>query len=128
VLDPESGRLIYCNAGHPPPLLLSACDCAVRRLSFTGPPLGMLEEGAWQTVAVTFDPGDTLVLYTDGVTDAQAADESPFDQARLLAAARAALGRPAEPLCDAVVAEVDAFVAGAPQGDDIALMVVRRAP
>jgi sigma-B regulation protein RsbU (phosphoserine phosphatase) len=71
VLDPKSGRFIYANAGQPPPLLLKAGDAQTQTMALTGPPLGIIEGGRWESIEVTLRPGDTLVLYTDGVTDAQ---------------------------------------------------------
>ena len=71
-------------------------------------------------------PGDVLVLYTDGITEAQNAQEMFFGEKRLQAIVQTNLGRSARDIQDAVIAKVHEFVSGAPQFDDIALMVVAR--
>ena len=127
VLDTGKGTLTYCNAGHIPPLLLSAEATAT--LDRTGLPLGILEYGAWETGTVELSPGDSLVLYTDGVTEAQARDGIQFGQERLLAAMETlrSTGEPsAQELRDAVLAAVHAFMGGAPRFDDVTLMVIHR--
>ena len=80
----------------------------------------------WEQRTIQIDPGDMLVLYTDGITEAQNAQETLFGEERLLEAARANLGRPALDVLNAVLAEVQRFVDGAPQSDDITLMIVAR--
>ncbi len=69
VLNPDTGSVVYCNAGHPPPLHLKKGKGQIDRLDRTGPPLGVLEKGHWDTHEFTIKPGETLILYTDGVTD-----------------------------------------------------------
>jgi sigma-B regulation protein RsbU (phosphoserine phosphatase) len=127
VLDPDSGTLTYCNAGHNPPYLLNAQVPGVaRELGRTGMPLGLFEGTTWQQNRVRLAPGDTLVLYTDGVPDAQDRDETFFGADRLKALARANLGHSADDVRDVLMAEVHEFVGDAPQSDDITLMVVVR--
>jgi len=127
VLDPATGTLSYCNAGHDPPYLLSlAKSPAVRELKATGMPLGILEDASWEQKAVELAPGDMLVLYTDGVTEAQDAGQQFFGRARLLEVARANMGRSAQDVLDALMAQVQRFAGQAPQFDDITLEVVVR--
>ena len=129
VLDPTSGELTYSNAGHNPPYLLSARDGdVIQELDRTGVPLGILDGGTWQQRVVHLAPGDVLLLYTDGITEAQNAQEAFFDEDRLREAVRANLGRSAQDIQDSVIAQVGAFVGDAPQSDDITLMVVVRGP
>ena len=129
VLDLTSGELTYANAGHNPPCLLNAQDGnTVQELDRTGVPLGVLDGGSWQQKAVRLAPGDVLLLYTDGITEAQNAQEAFFDEDRLLEFVRASLGRSAQDIQDGLIARVDAFVGDAPQSDDITLMVVVRGP
>ncbi len=128
-LDPVSGTLTYCNAGHNPPYLLTARDRqSVQRLGRTGIPLGIYRDQAWERGAVPVAPGVTLLLYTDGVTEAQNRDEAFFGEERLLAVARASLGRSARDMQERVIAEVHRFVGGVPRSDDITVMVVMREP
>ena len=88
ILDPQSGTLVYSNAGHNPPILLrpSQPDQA-QLLRNTGLPLGVSEEGTWQSKNVQLAPGDVLVIYTDGMTDAESADGDFYDLSRLVDAA-----------------------------------------
>jgi sigma-B regulation protein RsbU (phosphoserine phosphatase) len=126
-LDPATGTLAYCNAGHVPPYLLSTqSDDAVQTLLRTGPPLGILEDETWEQGVVQLAPGDVLVLYTDGITDAENGKGTFFGQERLLGSVQANLGRSAQEMQDALMAEVHEFVGDAPQFDDIALMVLVR--
>ncbi len=129
VLDPSSGELTYCNAGHNPPYLFSGRNGnAVQELDRTGLPLGILEDGTWQQGTAHLAPGDVLLMYTDGITEAQDGEESFFDEDRLLEIVRGGLGRSAQDIQDGLIAQVDAFVGDAPQSDDITLMVVVRGP
>jgi sigma-B regulation protein RsbU (phosphoserine phosphatase) len=127
ILDPAVGTLTYCNAGHVPPYLLSAqSGKAVQTLRRTGLPLGILEDTSWEQGTVQLAPGDALVLYTDGITDAEDGEGVFFGQERLLEVAEANRGQPAQDVQAALLAEVHQFVGDAPQFDDIALMVVVR--
>jgi phosphoserine phosphatase RsbU/P len=75
---------------------------------------------------VQFAPGDTLVLYTDGVTEAQTPAGAMFGQERLLAAAKARVGRSAGEVQEGLLAEMHKFLGDAPQSDDITVVVVVR--
>ncbi len=125
VLDPTSGELRYCNAGHNPPYHLSAKEGRViQELDKTGVPLGILDSATWQQRVIHLAAGDVLLLYTDGITEAQDNQGSFFDEDRLREVARTNLGLTAQDIQDGVIADVDAFVKDAPQFDDITLMVV----
>ncbi len=133
ILDPVTGTLIYCNAGHCPPHLFRAQSQAeVRQLDPTGTALGIFEDKTWVQGVVQLAPGDVLVLHTDGVTEARKGPGMLFGSERLLQAVRTALasretGGPfAQDVVEAIMAEVGQFVSGAPQSDDIALVVLVR--
>jgi sigma-B regulation protein RsbU (phosphoserine phosphatase) len=127
VLDTTSGELTYSNAGHNPPYVLNARDeNMLQELDRTGVPLGILDDATWQQRAVRLAPDDVLLLYTDGITEAQNAQEDFFDEDRLREIVRANLGRSAQDIQDSVIARLGAFVGDAPQSDDITLMVVVR--
>ena len=130
VLDPRTGPLTYCNAGHTPPVVLSAQgDSPVRELRGTGIPLGIFEGETWEQHSVQLAPGDLLLLYTDGVTDAEDGNGEFFGEERLLEVAKKnCLDGSAQGLLDAVLAAIHGYVGGAPQFDDITLMVVARDP
>lgn len=127
VFDPASGVLTYCNAGHNPPLIFNpATPAVVRELRGTGMALGVVAEGAWHQRTIQLGPGDLLLLYTDGVIEAQNRQDELFGIARLLDVTRTNLGRSAQAVRDAIIAEVYAFANDAPQFDDITVMVVQR--
>jgi sigma-B regulation protein RsbU (phosphoserine phosphatase) len=129
VLDPVSGTLSYCNAGHCPPYLVSPLNGEpVQRLVRTGMPLGILGDETWERGVVQLGPGDALVLYTDGITEAVNEQNELFGEERLLESVKANLGRPAEDVRDAILGAVRGFAGDAPQSDDIALAVVVREP
>jgi len=126
-LDLVTGTLTYCNAGHNPPILLSAEEeDAVQLLSRTGMALGVVENAVWEQGIVQLAHGDVVVLYTDGVTDAQDQQGTFFGKERLQEVARANLFRSAQEVQEALIAEVHGFVGDAPRFDDLALMVVVR--
>ena len=130
VLNPHTGTFRYCNAGHNPPILLQAEG--IETLGRRSLPLGILEDTAWEAGTVRLAPGEALVLYTDGVTEAQTLDGVLFGQDRLLDAIGACCGSreateaKAQELQEAVLAAVHEFVGNSPRFDDLTLMVVSR--
>ena len=127
VLDPASGMLVYCNAGHNPPFLLQARGgFEVQTLTRTGIPLGIVEETTWEQRALQLSPGDMVLFYTDGVTEAQNSQKLFFEEERLLASAQSNSGRTAQQIHDAVQKDIQEFVSSAPQFDDITLVVLVR--
>ncbi len=129
ILDPTTGSLTYSNAGHPPPLVFSGSDDhAVRSLGRTGMALGVLDTETWEQATIQLGPGDVLMLYSDGVIDAEDEHAARFGPERLKASVRANLGHPAQAIQDALLTDIQAFSGGAIQLDDITLMVVARQP
>jgi sigma-B regulation protein RsbU (phosphoserine phosphatase) len=127
ILDLSAGTLAYCNAGHNPPYLLRPQGKgAIRALHGTGMALGVLGDVTWGQTTVQMLPGDTLVLYTDGITEAQNANQAFFGSERLLGVIQTNVGHSAQDLQNALLAEVHEFVGNAPQFDDITLVVVVR--
>jgi sigma-B regulation protein RsbU (phosphoserine phosphatase) len=127
VLDPATGELVYANGGHCPALLVRAQEeDAVQALCNTGMPLGLFQDVIWKQGVIQLAPGDMLVLYTDGITEARDAQGGFFDEDRLRESLIANQGQPAETIRDAILGAVDEFVGDAPQSDDIALVVVAR--
>jgi serine phosphatase RsbU (regulator of sigma subunit) len=126
-LDPSSGALTYANAGHNPACVLHAgSNGAVTLLGKTGVPLGLFEGMRWTQETTTIAPGGVLLLYTDGVSEAQNAHHEEFGLARLLDTARANLGRSAHDIHAAIMHAVTDFVGGAAQFDDVSLVVAVR--
>lgn len=129
VLDLATGEMIYSNAGHNPPALLRAGDGGTAELlGRTGMALGVLEEPAWEARGVQMAPGDVLVFYTDGVTDAESESRDFYGLERLLQAVRGKMDQRAEALRDAVLDDLRLFTGEATQSDDIALMILKRQP
>ena len=130
VLDPHAGTFRYCNAGHNPPILFHADG--IETLVRTGLPLGIMEDAAWEAGTARLASGDALVLYTDGVTEAQTGDGVLFGQDRLQETivtrhdAGDVTDAHAPALRDAVLAAVHRFVGDAPRFDDLTIMVVSR--
>ena len=127
ILDPATGTLTYCNAGHSPPYLLGTQNTdPVRALLRTGMPLGIVGDADWALETVQLRAGDVLVLYTDGITDALDEQDEFFQSERLLDVVQANLGRSAQGIQDALLTEVHRFIGQRPQHDDITLLVVAR--
>lgn len=126
VLDPVTGLLTYANAGHNPGYLLRAESGQVDKLIRTGIPLGMFEGMAWERAQIQIQPGDLLLLYTDGVPEAQNLAYEEFGDDRFIALGQEKQGRPAAEIQDTVIAAIDEFAGDAPQFDDITLMVITR--
>jgi serine phosphatase RsbU (regulator of sigma subunit) len=127
ILNPQQAEFTYCSAGHHPALLMRAKDGAIEKLERTGIPLGVMEETSWKRESVIFEHGDALVLYTDGITDAQNTSEEFYGLERLQEALSQQRGRTAEEIRDALREEVRTWVGKAAQFDDITLMVLVRA-
>jgi serine phosphatase RsbU (regulator of sigma subunit) len=127
VLEPKIGRLRYVNAGHNPPFLISSQKGKpVDKLHGTGMALGVLESAVWNQKIVRFAPGDFLLLYTDGITEARNRHGEYFGEDRLLRTIRFKLGSSAEEIRESVLDEVRGFLGDEPRQDDIALMVLAR--
>jgi len=123
LLDAD-GTLEFVRAGHPSPLLLRRGE--VSELYTGGSfPIGLIEQATFNAASIQLEPEDTLLLYSDGVTEAEDIGQELFGDARL----KEALGRCQDPALGAVQTEilsaVDKFAEGASQSDDITILVVR---
>jgi serine phosphatase RsbU (regulator of sigma subunit) len=129
VLNPQTGELVYCNAGHNPPYLLDPSG-ETHRLPKTGVPLGIFPDASWQNRRAVMNPGARLALYTDGVTEAVGPDEQLFGEERLIEALKQstpALTQPdAAQIMQSVLQKVDEFRGQVQQADDLTLVVVTR--
>lgn len=123
--DPATGSLVFANAGHNPAILLRA-DGRHELLGAQGPPLGLFPGTAYSSDARTLAPGDLLVLYTDGVTEAANPEEDEFGLDRLVALVREAAARPVAEVEAAICEGLAAFAAGVPFHDDRTVVVLRR--
>jgi serine phosphatase RsbU (regulator of sigma subunit) len=126
MLDVETGELAYCNAGHEPPHGVSADGKRVRQIEGGGPPLCTLENFPYQTAHTRMEPGESLVLVSDGVPEAMNHAGELFGRARLdRLLATMPVGLSAEERVKAVNDEVRRFAAGADMADDVTILVVR---
>ena len=125
VLDVGSGTLHYARAGHDRPLLIPAVRGSYHILDAEGMALGVLDGVFLEEAALPMGPGDLLVLYTDGITDASSPAGEFFGLENLQDAVLGTQSADAQGVCDRVLARVDQFQAGAEQFDDMALLVAR---
>ena len=124
LLDPENGELLYINAGHEPPFLISNGEIKAR-LDPTGPAVGMLPDLDFQLQRITLSPGESVLLYTDGITDGLSPSQEQFSEPRLIEAVTSTA--PSAPaLIQNVMRALDAHISGREQYDDVTLLAVRR--
>jgi sigma-B regulation protein RsbU (phosphoserine phosphatase) len=125
VYEPSSRRLVYVNAGHNPPLLYNATTGAQAWLEPTDMAVGFLADRPYEPQEHRMAPGDILVMYTDGVTEAFDAAHSMFGEERLEAVVRSHAQESAAGLVRAIAGAVRDHAGAASQSDDITLLVLR---
>jgi serine phosphatase RsbU (regulator of sigma subunit) len=125
ILDGETGELTFCNAGHNPPLIVRA-NGEWEQLRGGGPVVGILPTIEYREFRAQLEEGDALVIYSDGVTEAENQCHDEFEVEGLVQAVIANRHLPAAKVIDEVNRAVAEFTAGAPQSDDITLVVARR--
>jgi sigma-B regulation protein RsbU (phosphoserine phosphatase) len=123
-LDTARHQLEYCNAGHPPALLLRRGQ--VIQLDRGGPVMGALSNARYQYGRVHLERGDALVCYSDGLSESVNQAEEEFGAERVISAAKAAAVVNSESLVFAVLGAVQDFIGTAPRRDDMSLVVMRR--
>jgi serine phosphatase RsbU (regulator of sigma subunit) len=126
ILDPQAGVFTYCSAGHLPGLLLRSSSGEIEQLQRTGIPLGVLESAGWSKQSVILEPGDALVLYTDGITDAQTSAEEFYGLERLEQICKKAKDKSAIQIRELILGDLRTWVGQAEQYDDISLIVLVR--
>jgi len=127
LLDPESNTLSFVNAGHNPPFLLRA-DGSSEELAATGMPTGLVKEAEYELMTRPLHPGDVLLAYSDGVTDAspEGLGGEPLGNEGLLALALPLRHLPARELLGKLDDGLDGVLAGQEPGDDMTIVVVKR--
>ncbi len=125
VFEPTSGRLVIANAGHCRPVLLPAAAAPRWAVKNLGTALGFEPGLTFERTDLVLHPGDTLVLYTDGVTEAFNPHEECYGDQRLLHDVAGWAGQSAASLTAALLERVHAFATGAPQSDDIAILTLK---
>lgn len=124
-LDPKTGSLQYINAGHNPPLYVSA-NSAPQLLPKGGLPLGVQAQSPYLTVDFKMHPGQILVLYTDGISEAMNPQQEEFGEQRLREEVQALAGCNAQEIVDGLLQRVEAFRGTAAPHDDQTLVVIKR--
>jgi steroid delta-isomerase-like uncharacterized protein len=117
------GRLTYCNAGHNPPLLVNRSG--VRRLDWGGMIVGAFEHATFEDDTQQLWPGDVLVAYSDGVTEARDSSGDEFGEERLLSCVQVNCTRSPVEVMESLLSSVHQFSAGTAQSDDITMLVLR---
>ncbi|NOZ22251.1 MAG: SpoIIE family protein phosphatase [Planctomycetes bacterium] len=125
IYETDTGKLRYANAGHNPPFHLTSEGKMHPPIKATGPILGVIPDIEYTEDEVQVDLGDVLVLYTDGVTEAQNTTRELYGEERFLEVLINHVGQAPEDLCDTVIAAVNEYQ-GENQFDDITLLVFRR--
>ena len=125
LLDKNTHGIHYCNAGHNPPMLLSK-EGEPRLLDVGGPVLGVLPSFSFEEAMVQIEPGELLLIYSDGFTEAVNRCFEEFGQERLLEATRAAWDEPAAAMIESIFAAVKRHAGDTPQHDDMTLLALRR--
>ena len=126
--DPETGALTYANGGHCNPLVVHP-DGSSEELALTGGvALGVMPELEYREAQTTLNPGDTLVLYTDGVSEAMNAQDEEFGVERLQQLFASQPPTSASMAIETIMQGVSDFAGGTPQSDDVTCLVLRRAP
>jgi sigma-B regulation protein RsbU (phosphoserine phosphatase) len=135
--DPSTRILDYVNAGHNAPVLLrptapqkdSYCDpeapCMVQRLETGGPVIGIFSQVQYEQGRIQLQPFDAFIAFTDGISEAMTADLEEWGEEQLIAAAKMSTHLSAEAMISVVIASADRFTAGAPQYDDLSLVVLK---
>ncbi len=126
VLDLSSATMTYCNCGHNPPLLLARGSDSFELLRACGPPLAIADDVSYATRSITLSPGDRLLLYTDGVTEAENSQLAQFGTRRLEEAFLEMRDESARAVVEHIVQRVTEFADGAPQSDDITCIAIAR--
>lgn len=124
VFDAGGRDATYVNAGHNPPMLLHPAG-TLERLKSGGPPLGALPGAHYAEARIAVAPGDVLLIFSDGITEAPASGDDEFGEARLERVLRAHAARSAAGICGAVLEAVSDYQSGAAPEDDMTIVVVK---
>jgi phosphoserine phosphatase RsbU/P len=122
--DPIHRTVDYINAGHNNPILHRA-NGQIERLDVGGLPFGILPETKYDSATVTLAPGDWLVIFTDGLVEAENARQEDYGEARLLKAIEAGISTSPAEMLKRMMAEVDLFVGSTPQHDDVTCLLLK---
>ena len=126
MFDPEKSIFTYANAGHNPPLLIRGGSPEVRTLADGRCiALGVVPEVNITRAELVLEPGDIIVMYTDGVTEAFNPEDEEFGEERLMNYLQKHRTYPVQEIIDGLIDEIRSFCGSRPQSDDITLVVMR---
>jgi len=125
ILDHENHSITFVNAGHNPPILFHAADRTISELEITGMAMGAVENTEYRSVICPLQPGDVMVLYTDGITEGNNENGEMYGEARLQEIIRSSVDLPADEILARILDDMKKFCGSVPQFDDITLMVIR---
>jgi sigma-B regulation protein RsbU (phosphoserine phosphatase) len=123
--DPQTGELIFASGGHTPSLYVTR-DNTVEELRAKGIALGVIGDATFEERRIFLKPGEVLVSYTDGVTEAMQVDYTEWGMERFREVVKQSRQQSAEDIVARILWQVDSFVAGAPQSDDLTLWALKR--
>jgi phosphoserine phosphatase RsbU/P len=121
---PATRILTYVNAGHNNPILRRSTG-AIERLQIGGVPLGIMESAAYESATVALQPGDWLVIFTDGVVEAENNAQQEYGEERLMVMLHSGVALAPNMLLQTIIADLDRFAGDAPQHDDVTLMLLK---
>ncbi len=121
---PDGRRFTFCNAGHNYPILIRR-DGSLLKLETGGIPIGIMEDENYEEETIQLEPVESLVIYSDGISEAEEEGGEQFGEDRLESSLASAGSLEAEPLLDHIHDAVDDFVGGHPQVDDITVLILR---
>lgn len=122
--DSRTRNLTYINAGHNTPILRRSSG-AIERLTNGGLPLGIMADAAYESGTVTLQPGDWLVIFTDGLVEALNPKNEEYEEPRVLNILQNGVTATPEELLSRLMADLDTFVGATPQHDDVTCMLIK---
>ncbi|MGE5846176.1 MAG: PP2C family protein-serine/threonine phosphatase, partial [Ignavibacteria bacterium] len=125
ILNSETNQITYCNAGHNNPYLIAA-DGKMTKLSVGGIIVGIMAEAQYDESIIDINPGEFLILFSDGITEAMNSAEEEFGDKRLTDIVLNNRKESVENIIDIIFREVKLFVGNSPQMDDMTVVIVKR--
>jgi sigma-B regulation protein RsbU (phosphoserine phosphatase) len=125
LLDVRNRKLTYVNAGQVRPILLRSRDGGIERLDSDGFPVGMLEGSAYDQAEVAFEPGDAVLCFSDGISEATNAKGEMWEESEVEKVVRASRGQNAQQMIASLVEAADRFTGDAEQADDMTVVAIR---
>jgi phosphoserine phosphatase RsbU/P len=123
LFDPAARKLIYSNGGHNRPVVMRGGE--VIRLDESGPPVGLFQNAHFEQAEIQLEPDDLLILYTDGITEAENAAAEEWGEERLIETARGCRRLAPREIISRIMQAADTFAAATAQHDDMTLVIAR---